>query len=66
MSERKIAPASADWAREYCRRDAAGFAQFVASAPELLATTSHTQARPQGGDRKNPLVADAELRTARP
>ena len=63
MSARKIAPASADWARAYCRRDAAGFAQFVASAPELLADTSHTQAKPQGSDQKNPLVTDAELRT---
>ena len=63
MSARKIAPASADWAREYCRRDAAGFAQFVASAPELLADTSHTQAKPQSSDQKNPLVTDAELRT---
>jgi len=40
-----IAPASIDWAKDYCRKDAEGFAQFVAnSAPVVpLGTEANSQ-----------------------
>ena len=65
MSAGKVAPASADWARAYCRRDPAGFAQFVAAQPVLIAgstTASHAQEKPGKKAEINPLLADAEKR----
>lgn len=67
MAAHKVAPASADWARSYCRRDPAGFAQYVASQPVLIAgaeTASHSQQKPVTKDEINPLLADAEKRAA--
>lgn len=65
MSAGKVAPASADWARDYCRRDAAGFALFVASAPVLIdgsGRASHAAQKPPAGDKETPLLADAKKR----
>jgi phage I-like protein len=67
MAAKKVAPANAEWARAYCRRDADGFAQFVAQAPALLpdgAQTAHTRNPPPAAAEKNPLLADAEARAA--
>lgn len=65
MSAGKVAPASADWARSYCRNDAAGFAQFVAVSPVLIdgaGQASHAAQKPPAGDKENPLLADAKKR----
>ncbi len=67
MAAGKVAPASADWARSYCRRDPAGFAQYVAAQPALIAgasSASHTQQKAASKDEINPLLADAEKRAA--
>lgn len=69
MEAGKVAPASADWARSYCRRDPNGFAEFVASTPVLLAgatRASHAAAKvPDAKSEINPLLADAERRAGK-
>ncbi|MBN2691077.1 MAG: hypothetical protein JXR43_04360 [Burkholderiaceae bacterium] len=51
MSAGKLAPAMKDWALDYARRDAAGFAQFAQSAPQLVsaAATQHAATQPADG-----------------
>lgn len=67
MAAGKVAPASGDWARSYCRRDPAGFAQYVAAQPALIpgaSSASHTQQKAASKDEINPLLVDAEKRAA--
>lgn len=68
MAAGKVAPASADWARDYCRRDPDGFASFVASAPVVVpgaAQASHAQGKAPATTAPNPLLANAEARAGR-
>lgn len=70
MAAGKVAPASADWARSYCRRDPKGFAEFVSAAPALVgsgdaASAAHAQGKPPAKAEINPLIADAERRAGK-
>lgn len=70
MAAGKVAPASADWARSYCRRDPKGFAEFVSAAPALVGngsvtSASHTQQKLPAKAEINPLIADAERRASK-
>lgn len=50
MSAGKLAPAMKDWALDYARRDAAGFAQFAQSAPQLVSASAHHAAAAPAAD----------------
>lgn len=67
MAAGKVAPASAEWARQYCRADPKGFEAFVASAPVMIPgahVASHAaQVHPEK-PQENPLIADAQRRAA--
>jgi phage I-like protein len=66
MTAGKVTPGMADWARSYCRADAAGFANWASVAPVLAPgggnSASHTTIRPPSDSTTNPLLADAESR----
>lgn len=44
----KIIPASLDWAKDYCRKDAAGFDQFVANTAQVIPLGEHKGGEHEG------------------
>ncbi|MDR0233488.1 MAG: phage protease [Zoogloeaceae bacterium] len=59
----KITPSEKDWALDYCRKDAEGFARHVASRPPIgLSVHNQSASRKPDTHTVNPLLADAQRR----